>query len=77
MAATTTAPKPPPDCWSLFDDLYFDTFYNTSEAQTPIPAPARNVFDKMPLSTCQDFSKKRKMDWSGPMMLIWPLELGI
>ncbi|KAK8951410.1 Phytochrome A-associated F-box protein [Platanthera zijinensis] len=67
MAAATTASQPPPDCWSLFDDLYFDTIYDISETQTPIPAPARNVFDKMPLSACQDFSKKRKMDWSGPM----------
>ncbi|KAK1315543.1 Phytochrome A-associated F-box protein [Acorus calamus] len=39
-------PAPPSDCWSLFDDLYFDTVYDASESGRPIeasPSPAPPV----------------------------------
>lgn len=69
--AITTSSLSPSDCWSLFDDLYFDTIYDISETHDPTPSPpeSENVFDEMPLTNYQEFSKKRKIDsvYSSPV----------
>lgn len=64
-AVTTTTPSlSPSNCWSLFDDLYFDTIYDISETHDPTPSPPENkiVVDETPLQNYQEFSKKRKID---------------
>ncbi|KAI0489463.1 hypothetical protein KFK09_029306 [Dendrobium nobile] len=80
-AATTTATGTtiiantpslsPSDCWSLFDDLYFDTIYDISETHdsTPSPPENENLFHEIPLTNYQEISKKRKIDgvYSSPV----------
>lgn len=39
-SAAATTPEPPPPTWSLFDDLYFDTVYDPSEAHLFPPSPS-------------------------------------
>ncbi|KAJ6817072.1 phytochrome A-associated F-box protein [Iris pallida] len=50
----------PPGCWSLFDDLYFDTLYGSSESQLPIPAPADD-------GSVGPSARKRKWPSLGPV----------
>ncbi|XP_020585695.1 phytochrome A-associated F-box protein-like [Phalaenopsis equestris] len=71
-STTTTPPSiSPSDCWSLFDDLYFDTIYDISETHDPTPSPPENenAWGAMPRTSYQDVSKKRKIDgvYSSPV----------
>ncbi|PKA50986.1 Phytochrome A-associated F-box protein [Apostasia shenzhenica] len=68
LPPASSSDPPPADCWSLFDDLYFDTIYDVSEVQTPPPQTADNLFDKISLRTGHENSlTKKKTEWVGPV----------
>ncbi|XP_050364946.1 phytochrome A-associated F-box protein [Argentina anserina] len=55
-------PLPPSDCaWSLYDDLYFDTVYDDSEAATTAAAPAENTTAGVSVVGEFPISKRRKI----------------
>ncbi|KAG1338709.1 phytochrome A-associated F-box protein [Cocos nucifera] len=77
-AEATSNPSPPPPttdhpasllCWSLFDDLYFDTVYDPSESsQNPtFPPPDPDSAAKNPVLIAREPSKKRRKQWVGPL----------
>ncbi|XP_042422337.1 phytochrome A-associated F-box protein-like [Zingiber officinale] len=73
-SSCSSDPRNPPSqalsdvsCWSLFDDLYFDTVYDSSEAQdvacTPIePSPG----DNQPITVGSIAPNRRTKPWAGP-----------
>lgn len=63
LSSAARSEASPPGCWSLFDDLYFDTVYDDSESQ--IPAPAAGA-DHEPPRRGQEFIR-RKRRWLGPV----------
>ncbi|KAJ6815107.1 phytochrome A-associated F-box protein [Iris pallida] len=60
--AVNAADAVPPGCWSLFDDLYLDTVYDSSEAHLPSPAPT----DQEPADADREPTRKRRRHPLGP-----------
>lgn len=58
-----------PECWSMFDDLYFDTVYDASEAQMPLSLPTDDPMDGEGEGEEEEavVSLKRKREWVGPV----------
>ncbi|WOL10330.1 phytochrome A-associated F-box protein [Canna indica] len=64
-------PQIPPEdldsCWSLFDDLYFDTVYDHSESIDATFTPTDTSLSEAPIRVGSVVTKKRKREWIGPV----------
>ncbi|KAG0453619.1 hypothetical protein HPP92_024923 [Vanilla planifolia] len=64
-SAASTSPSL--GCWSLFDDLYFDTVYDASEAATQAPSSGVLELTSTPFRSLYESSKKEKIEWTRPV----------